>query len=591
MNKTRSVLLGLLLPAALLWGAGRNWTSIRGAGPGRAEINLVSSSIETSVIHLELAGFFSESVRTPRGEARVIRLDHATPVLLEAAPDLPKLTASVIIPDTAEMRVDVLGASFEDYEDIDLAPSKGNLMRDIEPGDVPYSYGPVYERNGFFPGTLAELRTPHIVRDHRGQTVVVYPFQYNPVTRTLRVYYDLTVSISPTDGPGKNPLLRSGPSPGIRGPFRGIYRRLFLNSGDTDGKLIDEPGPMLIVSYGAFREALGPFVDWKKGQGFDVTLTDVADIGDSAAIKTYIAGLYRTAGLAYVLLVGDAAQVPTSSTSAGDSDNDYSYVAGDDHYPDLCVGRFSAESVEDVETQVQRSLWQEMGPPPLFRSVALGVGIASSLGPGDDDEMDYEHIRRINDLLLKDSHVFSFELFDGSQGGYDATGDPDPAAVSFAVNAGAEVINYAGHGSRGGWKTSGFDYSDIGSLLNIWTHPVIWSVACKNGDFVQDSCFAEVWLRATHDGAPTGAAAFLGSTINQSWDPPMCGQDEMNALLAEACAEGQPRRFGPLSMAGCMKMNDEYGPYGEDMTDAWTCFGDPSLVIFPFKPMPSAGGR
>jgi hypothetical protein len=62
------------------------------------------------------------------------------------------------------------------------------------------------------------------------------------------------------------------------------------------------------------------------------------------------------------------------------------------------------------------------------------------------------------------------------------------------------------------------------------------------------------------------------------------GQDEMNALLAMACANGQPRRFGALSMAGCMKMNDEYGPAGEAMTDTWTCFGDPSLIVFRFRP-------
>ena len=68
------------------------------------------------------------------------------------------------------------------------------------------------------------------------------------------------------------------------------------------------------------------------------------------------------------------------------------------------------------------------------------------------------------------------------------------------------------------------------------THPVVWSVACKNGDFAHTTCFAEARLRATYGGEPAGAAAFLGSTIHQSWDPPRCGQDEMVALLAEATA-------------------------------------------------------
>ena len=44
-------------------------------------------------------------------------------------------------------------------------------------------------------------------------------------------------------------------------------------------------------------------------------------------------------------------------------------------------------------------------------------------------------------------------------------------------------------------------------------------------------CFAEKWLRATNsEGEPTGAIAALMSTINQSWNPPMLGQDEMNVI-------------------------------------------------------------
>ena len=32
-------------------------------------------------------------------------------------------------------------------------------------------------------------------------------------------------------------------------------------------------------------------------------------------------------------------------------------------------------------------------------------------------------------------------------------------------------------------------------------------------------------------------------------------------------------------MNGCMKMNDTYGSSGNEMTDTWTCFGDPSVMV------------
>ena len=61
--------------------------------------------------------------------------------------------------------------------------------------------------------------------------------------------------------------------------------------------------------------------------------------------------------LAYVLLVGDHAYVPSSSTSAGDSDNNYAYIVGGDHYPDLFMGRFSAETEDEAKTMIYRTIY------------------------------------------------------------------------------------------------------------------------------------------------------------------------------------------------------------------------------------------
>jgi hypothetical protein len=59
----------------------------------------------------------------------------------------------------------------------------------------------------------------------------------------------------------------------------------------------------------------------------------------------------------------------------------------------------------------------------------------------------------------------------------------------------------------------------------------------------------------------------------------MCGQDEMNDILVETHPNNINRTFGALSMHGCMQMNDEYGAGGDEMTDTWTCFGDPSVMV------------
>ncbi|MDZ7777587.1 MAG: C25 family cysteine peptidase [Bacteroidales bacterium] len=142
------------------------------------------------------------------------------------------------------------------------------------------------------------------------------------------------------------------------------------------------------------------------------------------------------------------------------------------------------------------------------------------------------------------------------------------------------IINYTGHGSTTTWVTSGFSNNDVNNLVNANKLPFIWSVACVNGDFDGPTCFAEAWMRATDDeGNPTGAIAIMASTINQSWAPPMHGQDEMNDILTEQYENNIKRTFGGLSFNGCMEMNDEYGSQGDDMTDTWTLFGDPSVMV------------
>jgi PKD repeat protein len=219
---------------------------------------------------------------------------------------------------------------------------------------------------------------------------------------------------------------------------------------------------------------------------------------------------------------------------------------------------------------------------PQFRTddwLTSVIGIGSDQGPGDDNEYDYQHIRNQQSQLLAYNYTWNPELFDGSQGGNDAAGNPGPGDVTTAVNEGASLILYCGHGSMTSWGTTGFSNSNVNTLTNQGKLPFIWSVACVNGEFNAGTCFAEAWLRASQGGQPTGAIAFFGSTINQSWNSPMAAQDEMTDILAESYPDNIKRTFAGLSINGCFEMIDEYGTDGENMADTWTVFGDPSIMV------------
>jgi len=578
----KKLITTLLILLSFMVSFGSNWVTLKSGTQQPANIQLVSSSIQTSTIHFSLQGFEMVPVSTPKGTSYVIGVGGSTPMLIGGAPDLAKLTASVIIPDREKMNVEVVYSNYKDFTNIEVAPSKGNLYRNIDPANVPFNYGKAYSEDKFFPENIVELRNPYIIRDYRGQTVVVYPFQYNAVTKTLRVYSDIEVKVYSTGEQGINPLDRKGNLTKVNSEFNKIYNRQFLNAGNTRYTPLDEQGKMLIISYGQFMNAMQPLVDWKNQEGISTEIVNVSTIGSTAtAIKNYIANYYNTNDLAFVLLVGDGPQIPTNTGGnlGGPSDNAYGYIVGNDHYPDLFVGRFSAENVQQVETQVAKVINYEKNPVTTSDWFSTGIGIGSDQGPGEDNEYDYQHIRNIRTKLMGYNYTAVAELYDGSQGGEDAPGSPTPAMVTTNVNAGASIINYTGHGSETSWGTTGFSNSNVTALANDNMLPFIWSVACVNGDFVNGTCFAEAWLRATHNGQPSGALATLMSTINQSWNPPMEGSDEFNDILTETYTNNIKRTFGGISMNGCMGMNDAFGADGNEMTDTWNLFGDPSVMV------------
>ena len=314
-------------------------------------------------------------------------------------------------------------------------------------------------------------------------------------------------------------------------------------------------------------------------------MVNVSEIGDVEAMEQFIEDQYYENGIAFVLLVGDIAQIESIRRSNGNgsnspSDNSFSFVAGDDYYPDLMIGRFSAETGEHVETMVERTISYEMNPDPEGIWYRKGAGFASNQGPGDDGEYDDEHMDNIRDLLL----AYTYDEIDQV---YDPNGTVADGEV--ALNDGRSIINYTGHGSNGSWGNGcPMNQTDVNNLMNMGMWPFIWSVACVNGEFHQGTCYAETWLRAKNesDGSPTGAIAVLMSTVNQGWNPPMEGQDEMNAILVESYSDNTKRTFGGLSFNGMNQMNDSYGSQGYNETYYWTLFGDPSVVVRTDTPTP-----
>ncbi|MBQ6769711.1 MAG: T9SS type A sorting domain-containing protein [Bacteroidales bacterium] len=585
----KKLFLSLVMVALSAMTFAQQWTSLGKSEPAAPQVTLVSSSEQQVVVDFTLGGFALAKVNTPNGVQHIVSVPKMASMLEAGAPDLPQFPVPAIIGDKAEMNAVVVKSEYTDYQNVEIAPSKGNFSRQIDPADVPYNYGPMYAEDAFYPAIQAGLEAPYILRDYRGQNIMVRPFAYNPATKTLRVYHHLTIAMNKVSDNGANQKTARKAAAKLSPEMKANYERRFVNFKESNAKytFLTDQGEMLVICPEQYMEAMQPFVDWKNQSGRPTTMVSVTEAGGNSdtQIKNYISGIYNDPerNLEFILLVGDYADITPHSMSGGRSDNWFGQLEGNDYYIEAFTGRFSVQSVQDVETHVNKVLYYERDMEEGLTWLNTGIGVSANEGAGSGHfgEADYVHINYIRDTLLHYTYETVTQQYSGVGSGTNAN------AISADVNNGATIINYCNHGSQTSWAVANYSNSHVNALVNDYKWPYIWSVACNNGEF-NGNCFGEAWLRATNNttGVPTGAIGGMFSWISQPWQPPMYGQDEMvDILTGWRSGDKFCHTFGGASLNGNMYILDA-SPSDQGAThNTWILFGDPSLMVRTDNPV------
>lgn len=590
MKKT-SLLTALFLIFSFM-GFAQEWHGITSDSPTQMKKTLVSSTASEIVVNVNLDGFYTQSVTTPNGKQVVVSVDKMATELEAGAPQLPYEVIPVMIGDLAEMTVNVTNAAYVDFENVEVAPSKGNFSRQINPEDVPYTYGEMYSQNAFWPAAQATLEAPYIIRDFRGQNIWVRPFAYNPVTKTLRVYTSMTVVMTKVSDNGENQMSARKATTKVAPEFKAAYERRFINFDQAakDYPFVEDAGEMLVICADQFMTSMQPLVDWKNISGRPTTMVSVTAAGGNSdtQIKSYITNMYNDPNhnLAYVLFVGDYEHITPHSLGSERSDNWFGQISGSDHYPEVLIGRFSVQTDAHVTSQVNKVLYYERDLQGGVNWVDKGMGIGYyNAGSGHYGEDDFQHIDFIRDTLLHYTYSTVTEHHGGSGG------DASVSTISGTTNQGISIINYCNHGSETSWGVANYSTSNVNALTNDNMWPVVWSVACLNGKFnhggANGECFGEAWMRATNNstGVPTGAIGGMFSWMSQPWVPPMYGQDEMvDILCGWRSADQFNHTLGGASINGDMAVIDKSGSSGYDCHDTWVLFGDPTTMLRTANP-------
>lgn len=469
----------------------------------------------------------------------------ASPYIYEAgAPELPRVNYTLLFDAQQTFSYEVLN-KVDTLVYASVGASRGFVTWDER--NSPREQGDQYSVDAFYPASTVELTTPFQQRSQCGSNLVIYPFRYNAVLQELSVVRKMTVRVYHS-------------SVGLRSTS------LSLSQNEET-----QQSSMLVVVPDSFRVAVQPLLDWKSQKGIEIIVVSADTISSiNSAVESY----YATKQIDYLLLVGAARQVGTASSQYGAGDNNFGYVEGSDPYLDVFVGRLPANSTRELSMLVDKLVEYEKGLS-ISEKLFHFVGVASvEDNVGDNGEEDIEHIQNIASVL--EGQGFSSEVLSPLV--------PGSRELSQAINEGAGLLCYAGHGDNYSMRTLSYNIDSMAHLKNTMNHPFFIDVACLNGAFTGGDCFATRLINANYQSSSVGVLGIVASTISQPWNPPMRGQDEMvnkyiESIMADTCYS-----LGSIVSDGLSDMINAYSYGGIETATTWNLFGDPSLLMWSHSP-------
>lgn len=279
---------------------------------------------------------------------------------------------------------------------------------------------------------------------------------------------------------------------------------------------------VVMITHRAFAAELGPLVALRRSQGYTVAVVDVEDLYDEfsfgyhspAAIRAFVTrakASWRTPPR-FVVLVGDASNdprnylgggpgdyVPTKSVETASLDaasDDWLADTNGDDRPDVAIGRLPVGTVDEAREVVAKIVAYDQTSAP--NRTALLVADA------DEDGAGFETFSQQVQALLPTGtaveQVFCAQIGDAAA----------RERVLAALNAGAGIVNYAGHGSVDLWRGDVLTASDTQGLANAGRLSVVTVSTCLNGYFDDPllACLGEALVKAPGGGA----VAVVGST-------------------------------------------------------------------------------
>lgn len=416
---------------------------------------------------------------------------------------------------------------------------------------------------------------------------------------------------------------------------------LKLDVDRVDAKESRDAAAMLIIAPQAYLDVMGPFIAHKNAMGLTTMTRSVEDIEENGTagfdlqdrIKKAIHEAYTASSIRYLLLAGDASNIPVRYTFHMDfgGQNGWTHTPSDLYYadfldasgefnswdidmdgrfgefegsnsdqcdllPDVLFGRIPAQSVTELQGVLNKLIAYESlsGTEEWLDRIVL-LGADTFTAEEHNEHSGVPEGEAICERLNSD-HLSAFSttrLYQTQT--YPRDGELTAPAITAAINSGIGILNYANHGNINIWGWGGRTYSttNVEALENQEKLPVVFSFACLTAAFdtenpeslgygIVDRSLGEAFILKANGGA----VAFFGAT-RSAFGGGFGYGDHLGAMgyldwqYFKKIGEGQTAQ-GRLYLETLTELLTHIGVTGtEEFITAieYIYFGDPSLTI------------
>ena len=469
----------------------------------------------------------TNKIKTENGEFVKLTVPYYSSNSEIGSPELPSLKKLISVPNDAEINIEIIHKESKKVKlsefDINqyILPRQPSISKGSTADEIVFHIkNKIYKEDRFFQDNIVSTELLGKMREVQLARIIISPFSYNPLKQELEIITSLEIKVSFTNASEENNQMF------YSAEFEHLYKKCINYLPPSPEDIITTyPVKYVIISDPLFQAPLQPLIEWKTKKGFHVveSYTNDPNVGTTtASIKSYVQGLYDNATVndpapTYLLLVGDVSQIPSFSGNSGSHISDLYYCefdGGGDFYPEMYYGRFSANTVDEVEHQVEKTLTHEkylFSDPNFLDDIVLVAGVDANYAPTyGNGQINYATDNYFNIAHNLTIHNYLY----GS--GTPITSDMAQASASIISNVseGTGLANYTAHCGSNGWGDPSFNTGDVASLQNYDEYGLVISNCCLPNKFDEPVCFGEALLRADNKGA----LGHIGASNNTYWD-------------------------------------------------------------------------